>query len=266
MIWVLLCSVLFGISLVGMVILLKTVGGINEGLSRYDWKRDLPSIAGNHTQVTGVLAGFSITLVVLLVERWSTGFVEQSALGMFIAAFFGYVATGILYSLVSEREKHHQIFLFAAAGALYYLSVLLSFSALLPLLESVGAGYLVLPVILMVVGATVGGYAAVCIPLVDLLRLRRRLCALSFALAVFGAGLLLSIGQVVEPPALSEIRLRASLIGPILLIVLTFVFCMSTFFIEELERKRPLRVAAMSVASVAALITVFIALAAIFRV
>lgn len=58
------------------------------------WVMTLPDIAGNHTQVNGVLAGFSITVVILVAtfrlqaKTPQPEFVDESLLGMFLVSFF----------------------------------------------------------------------------------------------------------------------------------------------------------------------------------
>lgn len=121
------------VALLALINLIRLIHTRNVFYSRADWtepewRSSIPEIAGNHTQVTGVLAGFSITVVVLLAalrlegQADLTGLPEETALGLFIVSFFGYIATGIVYSLVSERKGDHEAFLFAVASFLYYFS------------------------------------------------------------------------------------------------------------------------------------------------
>jgi hypothetical protein len=209
------------------------------------WGEDdnLLQIVGNHTQVTGVLAGFSITIVVLIstfeLERGypPQDFLEQATLGMFMVAFFGYVAAGVLYSVVAARLGLHRHFLFSAAGVLYYQSVLLSFSALLPLLGLIGAFYLNLAIVCVIVGAAVGGYIAICIPLVDLLRLRRRLCLVIFAAALSITGVYLGLGLQFPVLQTTELILQANLLVSIFVAALTFLVCLLSFFLKTLEHE-----------------------------
>ena len=263
MIGLVLSSLVFGLSLLVLVFMRKRAGFTNSNKTAAKWEQDLPQIAGNHTQVTGVLAGFSITIVVLIAalrlegDQLSLRFLEQSTLGMFMVAFFGYVGAGILFSLVTERSGTHRYCLFSAAGVLYYLSVLLSFSALLPLLELIGATYLRLAISWLVVGSVIGGYMAICIPLVDLLRLRRRLCAVAFALVASITGIYLGLGNYFPSLYRAELILRLNLHSSVIVIVLIFLVCMLSFFYQRLAHETTLTRVTALVAWIGTAIVVF---------
>jgi len=149
-----------------------------------EWKTSLVSIAGNHTQVTGALAGFSITIVVLVASfllgkdpaiLGGNRVLAESTFGMFMMSFFGYIATGVTFSLVAEHDKTEEYFLFSIASLLYYLSVLLSFSGLLVLVHAVGVSFLVAPVSFLIAGAAMGGCVIVFVPQTDLLGVSGRM-------------------------------------------------------------------------------------------
>lgn len=246
MIWLALSITALGLSVLALIFLHKKFGFIEIDKPLATWKENIPQIAGNHTQVTGVLAGFSITVVVLIAalklegDQLSSEFLEQLTLGMFMIAFFGYVGAGILYSLVAERSDTHSYFLFTTASVLYYLSVLMSFSALLPLLELMRAGYLRTAISILVASSAVGGYLAMCIPLVDLLRLRCRLCAVVFVLIVSAIGIYLSLGQYFPQLCCAEAILKGNLYSSVVVMSLVSLVSLSSFFYSRLTHETTL--------------------------
>ena len=232
-------------------------GWIDADRCSRPWKEQLPDIASNHTQVAGVLAGFSITIVVLIAtfQPESNASLRQDSLGVFMVSFFGYVATGILFSLVTERFGIHRFFLFSVAASLYYISVLISFSGISLLLTLMRFSSLMLPVALFTGLSIVGGYMAVCIPLYDLLRLRRRLCLLLFLCAASLAGIFLSMGLLFT--GRGQLLLEKGLLTTSVLIVLVFAYSMLTFYVEwpEREDERKERVLINSLSAILALST-----------
>ena len=148
------------------------------------WVDDILSVSSNHTQVAGFLAGFTVTATILVATaRFSVNDprLREATMGAFLLAFLSFITTGVLYSVAIRRGvKSHQEFIFSIASCLYYLSVVLTFSALVPLLLFVNAGSLIPTVKVMLLGSVVGGYFAVSIATFDLLRFSVRLCLCIF--------------------------------------------------------------------------------------
>ena len=199
------------------------------------WSERAPEIAGNHAAVAGVLAGFSITIVVLILgfleetANSSRNLLGNAAMGMFLVAFFGYVATGFLFSVVPERDDGHQAFLFVAASTLYYISVVLGFAGLIPLLRYFTASDLDCVLVLFLAAATIGGYFAITIPLVDLLELNQRqnlivlLCATLLSLCGILPAAIFRLLRETQP------LIQMILVPTSLVIAVVFVACLSTF-------------------------------------
>lgn len=207
------------------------------------WHNNISTISSNHTQVTGILAGFSATIVVLIVGLGTgSGYTPGGgapgnvSLGIFAMAFFGYVAAGILFSITVEREGSHQYFLFSTASILYYFSGILSFSAVYPLILLIHSDPLKWGVRIMVVGGLFGGYLAAAIPLFDLLRIRLRyiLGILAGSVIIGGASyVLLTFTFDVQTSSLLSWLLASC--G--LIVVIAFIFVSLTFFTKRLNDK-----------------------------
>lgn len=141
-IWLILPVIVVGLSSRELILMRKRSGFTYDSKALPGWEKDLPQIARNHMQVNGVLAGFSITVVVLIAGLMleggagGLGFPEQFALGKLMVAFFGYVATAILFSIVSARPNLHRFFLFFIC-----LSLVSSFGATKCLCSPTIAGY-----------------------------------------------------------------------------------------------------------------------------
>jgi hypothetical protein len=154
------------------------------------WGENIRSVAGNHTQVTAILAGFSINSVVLLAGPHLTqpnamaDSLGTATLGLLTMDFFGYIATGILFSMTVEREFPQQCYLYTAASCSYYFSIGVSFVALLPLIEVIHYPRLRPLVVIMVLGAAFGGYLALATPLYDLFSVRAAVIFETFVLSV----------------------------------------------------------------------------------
>ncbi len=220
--------------------------------TRASWgsKGRLYAIAGNHTQVSGTLAGFSVTVIVLLAGLGQPKgkdtlepylFLNQSTIGLFMIAFFGYVATGILFSMVSERKKAHAHFLFSVASILYFFSVALSFTALFPLAQLIRHNSLQIMILIILIGTIAGGCFAIAIPMHDLLLVKRPTLArrlfLSISLGTIAAILtLLLVDRGGGASFVSYFMLPACSI----LVSLLFGIPASTFFKEKylLPRKK----------------------------
>ncbi len=158
------------------------------------WDKRIPESAANHAQVTGVLAGFSITIVVLAVTlglESSSWVLKDAVLRMFVVSFFGYVSAALLFSVLTQRSGFHQHFLFCNASLLYFLSVIISFAAILLLLDVVGGEYDTGAAGLAI---AVGAYAAACIPFVDLLRFNRSVCVVLAFVAASLTGMYVGLG------------------------------------------------------------------------
>ena len=80
------------------------------------------------------------------------------------------------------------------------------------------------------------------------------------------AGLCISLGQAFTPPEWAKIVRSGGIVGSIALTLATFVLCMSTFFFKKLESAGLYRAVATGVTLASALITVFIAIAAILGI
>ena len=125
---IIVSSILLVLAIIGLAFSGKRHRGFFDGKKMKPWMTGdkIESISATHTQVTGVLAGFAVTIVVLLIGTgapisWVNS--SGSALIMFIVSFFGYVTAGVLYSLVAEREALHRAFLFCSASICYFISV-----------------------------------------------------------------------------------------------------------------------------------------------
>lgn len=144
------------------------------------WSAEILSISGIHATVTGVLAGFSIAVVVLLAtleERHQVtrdqNLLKQVTIGVFLVSFIGYISTATLYTVVVEPESAQQkYFLYAAASSLYHFSSVLAFLGLYPLFEIVMLHLLKTVATITLFGAVFGGFSAAAIPYQDLLRIR----------------------------------------------------------------------------------------------
>jgi hypothetical protein len=248
------CAVLLLIVALALYLFARRCGTTDKDRNSADWRGRVCEVASNHTQVTGVLAGFTITIVVLLVgfrfentALVSGAFLEEAALGMFMMSFFGFVVTGILYSIVSERENTLQYFLFSIASVMYYFSVVLSFTALLPLARLMNYEFLKLMIVFIVTGAILGGYWAVAIPLYDLLRLRRRFLALLLLLAIALAATLLALGAFLVD--MSKPGAVFFMLLPLCSVLVSVIFsvCMLTFFVRRIVHEKVLSALSLTV-------------------
>jgi hypothetical protein len=212
------------------------------------WSNRIDSVASNHTQVTGVLAGFSVTVVILIAGIELSGdkaamigkeIYAQGAFGLFIAAFFGYVSTGIMYSISIEREKEHQYFLFAVASILYYLSVVLSFSAIVLLTKLVGYINIRPGALLAMASAVIGGYFAAAIPFYDLLKVRSSALLGAFIFSIlFGLLLLFCLHHYPGKIDNTDLLIRGL---PISIVAIGITFTVSVFsFLDKQFSSKPL--------------------------
>jgi len=207
------------------------------------WEGSIPEIASNHTQVTGALGGFSVTTMALLAGLNSDSVLKEKAFGLFLAAFFAYVCASILFSITAEREMEHRYFLFAAASSLYYLAVVLSFAAMLPLVTLLRfKGLVVDSASVALIFSVIGGHLAMAIPSRDLMRFKPLALGYTFAISFLFAEVLQKV--VVNrnlaygaKEALSSLPLVAiSGVGAI------FLAAVLTFFILKLTRGAVLRI------------------------
>ena len=160
------------------------------------WVKDIPAISSNHTQVSGILAGFTITVLFLIVgDKYSHAekiitFSEYTLLGLFLTSFFSYIATGISFSLVLELENNRKFFSFTISSLLYSISIALSFISLTFLIGSLNYPTLVIPSLIMTGGTILGSFLALAIPMILLFFLRIRFLSIIFLLSlVTGIGL-----------------------------------------------------------------------------
>jgi hypothetical protein len=207
-----------------------------------EWRDEISTVASSHNTVTGMLAGFSATIVVLIIglrfgNNISLGENPPAAvsLGIFSMAFFGYVATGILYSISVERYGNHRFFLFSTASVIYYLSGILSFSAVYPLILLIQSNALQRGVKIMILGGLVGGFLAAAIPLYDLLLIKFR-----FIIGAFVASVIIGLALYFLPRAIFDVQGSALLpwllIACAIVVVLAFNLVALTFFIPGLNR------------------------------
>jgi hypothetical protein len=203
------------------------------------WGENIRSVAGNHTQVTAILAGFSINSVVLLatlhlgpLQRVGHNSLDTATIGLLTMDFFGYIATGILFSMTVEREFPQQCYLYTAASSLYYFSIGVSFTALVPLMEVIHYPSLRPLVLIMVLGATFGGYLALVIPLHDLFRVRKAVLLGVFAISVLCGSLGASLHIVLLKAFGAQIFIAGAV--PICAGAISFLFliCSVTFFVR----------------------------------
>jgi hypothetical protein len=153
------------------------------------WGGNLLGLSAIHATVNGVLAGFSITAVVLLATIQNSPqnsqeqlLARQATIGLFLVAFVGYIATAILYTVVVQRHQAQQFFLYAAASSMYHFSSVLAFLGLYPLVQIVQLSLLRDVARITLIGAVLGGFLAAAIPYHDLLRIRTRWLMLHLAL------------------------------------------------------------------------------------
>ena len=106
--------------------------------------------AGNLMQMVGVLAGFTITVFVLIailseppasVEALQSKLdfyaLRAITLGLFITSFVGYIQSGVMYSASGIEKTLDQFVRFSLASVMYHFSLCMSFAALLPMLTMV---------------------------------------------------------------------------------------------------------------------------------
>lgn len=162
----------------------------------------------------------------------------ESTFGIFIISFFGYVAAGVTFSLVSKRDMPQEFFLFSAASLLYFLSVFLSFSGLLVLARIFDVSFLITIVSFLIVGSAVGGHIVVFATQIDLLGLSWKTAVIVFFLAASLAGCLVSV--ILATPALRDggAVLRAVLWAPTVAIVALFLSAMLSLFWQGTECRR----------------------------
>jgi hypothetical protein len=231
---------------------------VDSSRQQADWKDKVGAVASSHTQVTGMLAGFSATIVVLIVSLGSGQNNPRAAisLGIFAMAFFGYVAAGILFSISVERSGNHQFFLFSMASIVYYFSGILSFSAMYPLILLIQSTALRWGVFIMIVGGLFGGYLAAAIPLYDLLLIKFKY--LFGAFVTFGLigvvlhFLLSSVAQVQSLTILSG--LLSTCAG---VVVTAFSLVVLTFFLPSLNEDKVYRIGSLSLIALATAILCF---------
>ena len=188
---------------------------------------DLYDISCNHTQVAGVLAGFSIAIAALLVDGLKThSDLHRFTMGLFVLSFFGFICTGLLYSLVRHGSENHEYFLFSVASATYYFSVVCTFNALRPFVEIVQYDDLKWTIHVVIFGTIVGGWAAVGIPLYDLLAIRGRALFWSFLIAFATGGVFyVSIGRVTPKLASSLFPIFAFFIALVFAVSVVTFYC-----------------------------------------
>jgi hypothetical protein len=249
----------------GLWLFLSRKGACDEQRAVPAWGRTISSVAASHTQVAGVLAGFSITAVVLVADlsrdgRGAGDVLASTTLGLFTTAFFGYIATGILFAMSVERADIQKYFLYSVASILYYFSVSLSFVALLLLVSLIDHPELERLVALMVAGSVAGGYAAAGIPLYDLLKVR-----LSRLLLVLLLAAVLSLAAFWGLPGLRGPERLVSMTLPLCVAVisLTFFLAVATFFSRKLERAAALVPLVLVLATAITSLLVYLALVVI---
>lgn len=205
------------------------------------WTVHLVDIASIHAGVTGVLAGFSITLVVLLaIERTrETGAAPGAAsddaalteaiVGVFLVSFVAFIAAAIQYAVVPQRQHEHQYLLYTLATTMYYVGGVLAFLGLAALLSSVRGGVLALLGGITFCGAVIGGYFAAAIPYQDLHGLRQRWVFAYLLLAVAVAGL---FNFFTGRPGVAK-AIEVGLYTCCGFLILVFAFSMLSFFLPE---------------------------------
>lgn len=232
----------FVVLLTEVSILLKQYGLVDEARKVAEWRSQVPQIASNHMQVNGVLAGVTITLIVLFSalrlqgspQGGSPPILEELSMSLFTIAFFGYVASGVLFSVTPERGNNHQFSLFAVASSLYYLSAVLSFIALVPLVRLMGYKYLQPVIMVLVGGAVLGGYLAVAIPFSDLLLIRGEFLVLGGVCSVLVAATVYRASATGMGSRKIEALISKVLLVYGLLVSIVFSICMFSFFYEWL--------------------------------
>lgn len=188
------------------------------------WDERIGDISGTHTQVAGMLAGFSATILVLLIGPGAANLTPalRASAGLFAMAFFGYVAAGILFAITVERDGKHQALLFSLASSIYYFPGVLSFIAIYPLAAK---AELRGPIGVMIIGAVIGGYSSASVPLVDLLGIKKRVLAIVFLVAT-----LMGLGLQKTVLGHSSDNLGYLLYACALVQALGFNFAVATFF------------------------------------
>ncbi|WP_155324732.1 hypothetical protein [Desulfosarcina ovata] len=198
------------------------------------WVDNLGRIAGNHTAVCGVLAGFNITVFVLVSgiesirNAFGNNFTIQVICGLFLLSFFGHITSGVLFSIITESDSDEQKFHFCIASTVYYFSTICSFSALLPLTNLLDYSYLYNFLVCSIFGCTIAGYLAISIPQKELMKSTSSQILTIFSLSVVSAGLLCILGN------LNGNNYHLQLFFPFTLPVLTLccviIFCFGQLF------------------------------------
>jgi len=225
------------------------------------WQKALLAMAGSHTQVAGVLAGFSITIVVLIATQFDLASLRGLTFGMFVVSFFGYVATAISFSVVGgEAKDERECFLFSAASVLYYLSTMLSFCGLLLLLGSLDLEYLNTPLSILLSAAAIGGYVAVFNALIDLLKLNRLLYLLPLIWALSITGICLSLGLFSTQLHELESTIKIGLFATAIVVSLVFLACMlvNPCARGEIGQRTGLTILALIMGSIGTLLVFFL--------
>jgi len=199
------------------------------------WARELTDIASIHAGVTGVLAGFSITLVVLLaIERSREGEgVEpptQAIVGLFLVSFVAFIASAIQYAIVPQREGAHRYLLYTLATTMYYMGGVLAFLGLSALMRFIRVRLLEVLGGITLAGAVIGGFLAAAIPYHDLHGVRQGILVSLFVIAAVVAPVsvrllrkLLSHDQIIE----------IGLFGCCALLIFMFGFSLLSFFLPS---------------------------------
>jgi len=201
------------------------------------WEQEIGDISSNHTLVSGVLSGFSITIAVLIISLilqddlcLSRDPIVILSLGQFIVSFFGYIITGVLFSITVEKYESARYFLFSVSSIVYYFSAILGFSAILPLIRLIEVESLFVGVSVLVLGSLLGGFMASSLSLYDLLKIKASHIFYVFVLSIMSGLLSYTISISFMP------RLKLIIVSCSIFIVASLVLASLSFYLEWLDK------------------------------
>ena len=191
------------------------------------WHRKVGEVANSQAHVTGLLAGFSVTVIAIIAglqtdkPTLAESEFYRNVVVLFVAALLSLIGASVIYSLVGLRREEKGYLLYSLATAQYYLGVVLIFCGLHTLISEVLGVKLGYGLPVMIWGTAISGYFIATIPLGDLFRIDLRILFLFLLLAGLLA-LVLSVAQI---------SLRLLLFS--LVIAVDFGSCLFCFYFDK---------------------------------
>jgi hypothetical protein len=211
------------------------------------WNNKVVEVSKGHASVTGLLAGFSITIVVLLVtlgplpgneKIWN--FLNPVTVATFLVSFMGYIAATVIYAVVIQAEGAHESILHSLASSIFFYAGVLAFVGLYPLVHIARVDALTTIPAFTLVGVVVGGYLAAATPYHDLLSLKSK----HILVTIPFLGLLTAL--LIDQYSGREV-IHLALNSGCVLVALIFLFCMLSFFVTAIRKERVFIVVAWAV-------------------